>query len=168
MNIGEAARVTGVSAKMIRYYEGIGLIPKVGRTEAGYRVYSEQDTHLLRFVRRARDLGFSVEQIGELLALWRDRDRASVDVKQLALEHIRDLEERVARMMEMVATLRHLAEHCHGDQRPDCPIIDELAESDIATTRAAKTRAESQGSKGGSVTTALGRTGIIHRRNDRG
>ncbi|MEQ8693820.1 MAG: Cu(I)-responsive transcriptional regulator [Gammaproteobacteria bacterium] len=159
MNIGEAARATGVSAKMIRYYEGIGLIPKVGRTEGGYRVYSEQDTHLLRFVRRARDLGFSVEQIGELLALWRDRDRASVDVKQLALEHIRDLEERVARMMEMVATLRHLAEHCHGDQRPDCPIIDELAEPDIATAHAARARAGSQASKGGPVTTALRRTG---------
>lgn len=138
MNIGEAARASGVSAKMIRYYEGVGLIPRVGRTEAGYRVYTEQDTHSLRFVRRARDLGFSVEQIGELLALWRDRDRASVDVKQLAIEHIWDLEDRVARMMEMVATLRHLANHCHGDQRPDCPIIEELAEPGIATARAAQ------------------------------
>ena len=127
MNIGDAARASGVSAKMIRYYEGIGLIPRAGRTEAGYRVYSEQDVHSLRFVRRARDLGFSVEQIAELLALWRDRDRASVDVKRLASEHVRVLEERVAQLLQMAETLRHLAEHCHGDERPECPIIDELA-----------------------------------------
>jgi Cu(I)-responsive transcriptional regulator len=138
MNIGEAARATGVSAKMIRYYEGIGLIPKAGRTESGYRVYTDQDTHSLRFVRRARDLGFSIEQIAELLALWRDRARASANVKQLALRHVQELEHRVAQMLEMAATLRNLAEHCHGDQRPDCPIIDELAEPEIAATRVAR------------------------------
>lgn len=127
MNIGQAAQASGVSAKMIRYYEGIGLIPKAGRTEAGYRVYSERDAHSLSFIRRARDLGFSVEQIGELLALWRDRDRASVDVKRLALEHIEALEARVAQLLQICETLRHLAEHCHGDERPECPIIDGLA-----------------------------------------
>lgn len=129
MNIGQAARASGVSAKMIRYYEGIGLIPRADRTDAGYRVYSAQDTHSLKFIRGARDLGFPVEQIAELLALWRDRGRASADVKRLALEHVAALEDRIAQLRQMCETLRHLAEHCHGDDRPDCPIIDGLADS---------------------------------------
>ncbi|MPR06213.1 Cu(I)-responsive transcriptional regulator [Microvirga tunisiensis] len=126
MNIGQAAEASGVSAKMIRYYESIGLIPKTVRTEAGYRVYSGNDVHTLGFIRRARDLGFSVEQIGELVTLWRDRDRASTDVKRIALEHVDILERKARELQEMAATLRHLAKHCHGDERPECPIIDGL------------------------------------------
>ncbi|OWT79893.1 MULTISPECIES: Cu(I)-responsive transcriptional regulator [unclassified Achromobacter] len=126
MNIGQAATATGISAKMIRYYEGIGLIDAAGRTEAGYRVYSEHDLHTLRFIRRARDLGFSIEVMRDLLALWRDRGRASADVKRIALEHVAELERKAAALRQMADTLQHLAAHCHGDQRPDCPIIDEL------------------------------------------
>jgi Cu(I)-responsive transcriptional regulator len=128
MNIGEAARDSGVSAKMIRYYESIGLLPRAERTDSGYRVYREPDVHTLRFIRRARDLGFSMEQISELLALWREPGRASADVKKLAQTHIDELEARAAQLMAMSRTLRHLAEHCHGDQRPECPILDDLAE----------------------------------------
>lgn len=128
MNIGEAAAASGVSAKMIRYYESVGLIPAPPRTEAGYRVYGEQEIHLLRFVRRARDLGFSVESIGRLLALWQDRSRASADVKRLALTHVEELERKARALQEMAATLKHLAATCHGDARPDCPIIAGLAE----------------------------------------
>jgi len=129
MNIGEAAAASGVSAKMIRYYESIGLIPKTVRTEAGYRVYSESDVHTLRFIRRARDLGFSVDQIFELVALWRDRSRASTDVKRIALEHVNVLERKIEELLGMANTLKYLANHCHGDTRPDCPIIEELAQS---------------------------------------
>jgi len=128
MNIGEAAADSGVSAKMIQYYESVDLIPPASRTEAGYRVYSENDVHTLRFVRRARDLGFSVEQIGELLALWRDRSRASVDVKRIALQHVAELERKVRELEEIAWTLQHLADTCHGDHRPECPILYTLAE----------------------------------------
>ena len=131
MNIGQAAEESGVSAKMIRYYESIGLIPKTVRTESGYRVYSDSDVHTLRFIRRARDLGFSVEQIAELVALWRDRDRASTDVKRIALEHVDLLERKARELQEMATTLKHLAKHCHGDSRPDCPIIEGLADESI-------------------------------------
>lgn len=126
MNIGEAAKSSGISAKMIRYYESIGLIGPAIRTDSGYRVYSEHDVHTLRFVRRARDLGFSVEQMNELLALWQDRSRASADVKRIALEHIEELERKAEALREMAATLKHLAQHCHGDERPDCPILENL------------------------------------------
>jgi Cu(I)-responsive transcriptional regulator len=126
MNIGQASEASGVSAKMIRYYESIGLIPKPVRTEAGYRVYSDNDVHTLGFIRRARDLGFSVEQITELVALWRDRDRASTDVKRIALEHVDVLERKVRELQEMAVTLKHLAKNCHGDRRPECPIIEGL------------------------------------------
>lgn len=128
MNIGEAATFSGVSAKMIRYYEQIGLIPPAARSKAGYRHYSPQDAHSLRFIRRARDLGFSVEQIGELLVLWRDRERASADVKAVALSHVAGLKAKIAELQAMVQTLEHLAEHCHGNDRPDCPIIADLAQ----------------------------------------
>ena len=134
MNIGEAARDSGVSAKMIRYYESVGLLPRAHRTGAGYRVYRDADVHTLRFIRRARDLGFSMEQISQLLALWRDHDRASADVKQLAQTHIVELETRAAQLMAMSRTLRHLAEHCHGDQRPECPILDDLAKGETPVT----------------------------------
>lgn len=127
MNIGQAAEASGVSAKMIRYYESTGLIPKTVRTEAGYRVYSDTDVHTLRFIRRARDLGFSVDQIADLVSLWRDRQRASKDVKRVALEHVDVLERKIAELQEMAATLKHLAAHCHGDSRPNCPIIENLA-----------------------------------------
>ncbi|RAP65205.1 Cu(I)-responsive transcriptional regulator [Achromobacter sp. HZ01] len=126
MNIGEAAKSSGISAKMIRYYESIGLIGPAVRTDSGYRVYSEHDLHTLRFVRRARDLGFSVEQMNELLALWKDRSRASADVKRIALQHVDDLERKAEALREMAATLKHLARTCHGDQRPDCPILEGL------------------------------------------
>lgn len=132
MNIGQAAAASGISAKMIRYYEDIGLIAAPARSDAGYRLYSEQDVHTLRFVRRARDLGFSVAQMGELLALWHDRSRASADVKRIALEHVRELEDKALSLRQMADTLRHLAEHCHGDARPDCPIIGELARDGAA------------------------------------
>lgn len=125
--IGDAARASGVSAKMIRYYESIGLIPPAQRSEAGYRYYTGQDVHRLRFIRRSRDLGFSVEQMSELLALWENRERASADVKALALGHIRELEAKIADLQAMVSTLHHLAAHCHGDQRPECPILEDLA-----------------------------------------
>lgn len=127
MNIGDAAQASGISAKMIRYYESIGLIGPVARTESGYRVYGDAELHTLRFVRRARDLGFSVEQMNELLALWRDRSRASADVKRIALEHVATLERKADELRQMADTLKHLAHHCHGDTRPDCPIIEELS-----------------------------------------
>jgi MerR family copper efflux transcriptional regulator len=127
MNIGEAAAASGVSAKMIRYYESIGLIANAVRTEAGYRVYSEGDVHTLRFIRRARELGFSIEQMRGLLTLWSDRSRASADVKRIALTHIAELEQKMRELEDMADTLRHLVQHCHGDGRPDCPIIDELS-----------------------------------------
>lgn len=126
MNIGQAAEASGVSAKMIRYYEEIGLIEPPARARSGYRVYAPQNIHTLRFVRRARSLGFSIEETSSLLALWRDRSRASADVKALALKHVTALEEKAAALQEMAATLRHLASHCHGDRRPDCPILDEI------------------------------------------
>src|SRR5262245_32874311 len=127
MTIGEAASASGVSAKMIRYYESIGLIPGASRTQSGYRVYSVDDVHRLRFIRRARDLGFSVEKMTALLALWSDRSRASGDVKRIALEHIEALESKAREIEAIASTLRHLAEHCHGDARPHCPIIEELS-----------------------------------------
>ncbi|OWV96849.1 Cu(I)-responsive transcriptional regulator [Rhizobium sp. R693] len=127
MNIGEAAKASGVSAKMIRYYERIKLISPALRTEASYRTYTDNDIHTLRFIRRARDLGFSVEQMKTLLALWRDRSRASADVKTIAMEHIAELEQKAAAIHQMTETLKHLAHHCHGDDRPDCPIIEEFA-----------------------------------------
>ena len=132
MNIGQAAKFSGVSAKMIRYYEQIGLIPQAIRSDAGYRHYSSSDVHSLRYIRRARDLGFSVEQISELLVLWRDRDRASADVKAMALSHVAGLKAKIAELQAMAQTLEHLADHCHGNDRPDCPIIADLAEPTAA------------------------------------
>jgi MerR family gold-responsive transcriptional activator of gol and ges genes len=126
MNIGDAAKASGVSAKMIRYYEETGLIPPAGRTGSGYRVYSPSDVHMLRFIRRARDLGFSVEGIAELLGLWRDRSRQSADVKRLALAQVAELRRKIAELEAMAETLETLARHCHGDHRPDCPILGDL------------------------------------------
>lgn len=129
MNIGEVAQRSGVSAKMIRYYESIGLIAPADRSVAGYRNYGLNDVHTLRFIRRARDLGFTVEQMGDLLALWKDRSRASAEVKRIALDHVAVLERKVAELQAMTDTLRHLAAHCHGDDRPDCPILEDLAQA---------------------------------------
>ena len=126
MNIGEASRSSGVSAKMIRYYEESGLIPAAGRTGSGYRTYGPKEVQILRFVRRARDLGFPMEKVADLLALWRDRDRASADVKRLAQDQIAALDHRIREMEAMKATLTHLAHACAGDMRPDCPILEDL------------------------------------------
>jgi Cu(I)-responsive transcriptional regulator len=126
MNIGEAAAASGVSAKMIRHYEETGLIPKAGRTDAGYRVYGERDVHLLRFVRQARQLGFSMRQVADLIGLWLDQSRPSRKVKQLAETHIGELDQRIRELQAMKSTLEKLAHACHGDHRPDCPILAAL------------------------------------------
>jgi MerR family copper efflux transcriptional regulator len=126
MNIGQAASSTGVSAKMIRYYESIDLIKPGNRTDAGYRVYGESDLHTLRFIKRARKLGFSLEQIRGLLSLWQDAGRASADVKHIALGHVADLNKRIDELTEMRDTLNHLAQACAGDDRPNCPILHGL------------------------------------------
>lgn len=126
MNIGAAATRSGVSAKMIRHYEAIGLLA-AARGANGYRVYAERDVAVLRFIRHARDLGFPLEDIRRLLALWQDRGRASAEVKRLALAHVEALEAKAESLRRMAASLRHLAAHCHGDDRPDCPILDDLA-----------------------------------------
>lgn len=125
--IGEAARQSGVSARMVRHYEGLGLLPAVARTESGYRQYSEADVHSLRFIKRARELGFSMDEIGELVGLWHNRRRASASVKRIAQKHLGELEQRIAAMQAMHGTLSHLVHCCHGDARPDCPILDDLA-----------------------------------------
>ncbi len=130
-NIGEAAARSGVSAKMVRHYESLGLMPKVGRTDSGYRQYTANDVHTLRFIRRARDLGFSMAEIAELLKLWQNKRRASADVKRIALAHADDLRRRIDEMEAMKRTLERLADCCHGDHRPDCPILDELAEASV-------------------------------------
>ena len=130
-SIGEAAELSGISAKMIRYYESMSLMPEPSRTEAGYRRYEENDIHNLRFILRARDLGFSVKQIRELLDLWRDRERASSEVKALASGHLAELRRKLREMEMIVDTLQHLVKNCHGDDRPDCPILGELGRDQL-------------------------------------
>ncbi|XAH23692.1 Cu(I)-responsive transcriptional regulator [Xylophilus sp. GW821-FHT01B05] len=125
--IGAAARRSGVSARMVRHYEALGLLPPVARTDSGYRLYGEPEVHTLRFIKRARDLGFSMAEIGELVGLWHDRSRASAQVKRIAQAHISDLARRIADMQAMQRTLEGLVSCCHGDSRPDCPILDDLA-----------------------------------------
>jgi MerR family transcriptional regulator, copper efflux regulator len=127
MNIGQAARASGVTAKMIRHYESIGLVPRARRTDGGYRIYHGDDIHMLRFIRRARELGFSMKQIARLLGLWRNRRRSSADVRRIALQHIDELDQRIEKLQAMRRTLDELVQHCHGDRRPDCPILDDLA-----------------------------------------
>jgi MerR family copper efflux transcriptional regulator len=126
MNIGEAARQSGVTAKMIRHYEAMGLIAPGHRSEAGYRRYGEKDVHELRFIKRARGMGFALEQIRTLLSLWQDKSRASADVKRMASAHVQELEARIRELTEMRDTLARLATACHGDDRPDCPILQGL------------------------------------------
>lgn len=126
MNIGAAAKASGLSAKMIRYYESIGLLPAAGRSANGYRHYSPQELQQLSFIKRARDLGFTLEEVGKLLALWQNGQRASADVKALASEHIDDLNRRISELVGLRDTLQELAHSCNGDERPDCPILKEL------------------------------------------
>lgn len=126
MNIGELAKKSGVNSKLIRHYESIGLIPKAARTESGYRFYKEADIQYLRFVKRARGLGFSIKEIKKLLSLWRNKSRASKDVKALAHKHIQSLELKINEMQEMVDSLKSLSNSCHGDSRPECPILSSL------------------------------------------
>ena len=127
-SIGEAAARSGVSVKMVRHYEALGLLPTVARTDSGYRQYTAREVHTLRFIRRSRALGFSMVEIAELLKLWQNRRRASADVKRIALAHVADLDRRLEEMAAMKRTLERLAACCHGDARPDCPILDELAD----------------------------------------
>lgn len=126
VNIGVAAARSGVSAKMVRHYEMLGLLPAVARTEAGYRLYTESEIHTLRFIRRGRDLGFSMAAIGELLALWQDRERTSASVRRIAAKHVDELERKIAELTAMRRTLERLLDCCHGDDRPECPILEEL------------------------------------------
>lgn len=127
MNIGAAAKASGVTAKMIRHYESVGLFPEAARTDAGYRQYSDKEVATLRFIRHSRDLGFSIEQIRELLGLWQNRKRPSRQVRALAQAHLAELDEKLQELLAMKATLEHLVQCCHGDDRPDCPIIETLA-----------------------------------------
>jgi len=127
VNIGMAARMSGVSPKMVRHYESLGLLPAVGRTHSGYRQYSEPEVHTLRFIKRARELGFSMDDIAELAGLWNNRRRASSSVRRIAQRHSGQLAERIEAMQAMQRTLDHLIHCCHGDERPDCPILDDLA-----------------------------------------
>ena len=128
LNIGEAARRSGVSAKMVRHYESLGLLPQVHRTESGYRQYGEREVHTLRFIRRARDLGFSMAEIAELLKLWQNRRRSSHEVHRIAQRHVTELTRKLEEMEAMRRTLQHLIDCCHGDEWPDCPILEELGE----------------------------------------
>ena len=127
MNIGEAAEASGLNAKMIRHYETLGIIPKASRTDAGYRMYKESDVHILSFVKKARGLGFSMKEIKKLVSLWRNHSRASSKVKSLAQLHIKQLEKKIEELQLMTNTLKTLAKNCHGDHRPDCPILENLA-----------------------------------------
>ncbi|KUM25605.1 hypothetical protein AU467_25905 [Mesorhizobium loti] len=135
MNIGQAAQASGISAKTIRYYEDTGLIPAADRTGAGYRVYDENDVHTLRFIQRARRLGFSVQTVRRLLALWQDRNRTSADVKTLAVAQMVEVNQKLASLQAMRRTLEHLIAHCEGDDRPDCPILDDLAAQEKKRSR---------------------------------
>jgi Cu(I)-responsive transcriptional regulator len=141
MNIGEAAKASGVSAKMIRHYESVGLFPEALRTESGYRQYTAKEVSTLRFIRQSRDLGFSIDQIRELLGLWQDRKRPSRQVRALAQAHLADLEEKLKELQAMKATLEHLIHCCQGDERPDCPIIETLASDTLPVATPGHTRA---------------------------
>ncbi len=132
MNIGQAAKLSNVSAKTIRYYESINLIPKAARSDNGYRDYSSNDVEMLRFIKRSRNLGFSVDDVSNLLDLWRNKQRASADVKAVALKHIEDVEKRIVELESIRDTLKNLTKCCHGDNRPDCPILEGLAGGDVS------------------------------------
>lgn len=142
INISQAAKTTGLTPRMIRHYENIGLLSGTARTAAGYRLFSEQDLHTLRFIQRARSLGFSIEQISQLLALWQDRERSSAVVKALAREHLKELEDKIAGLQSMHDSLSELASCCLGDERPDCPILDRLADAPIPDPGGCQVRAD--------------------------
>lgn len=137
VNIGSAAELSGISAKMVRHYESLGLLARVARTDSGYRQYSEADVHTLRFIKRSRDLGFSMAEIGELVTLWQNRRRTSASVKRIAQKHVDELAARIEAMLSMQRTLHQLLHHCHGDERPECPILDDLAQPPQDTRQAA-------------------------------
>lgn len=153
MNIGQAAAASGVSAKMIRHYEGVGLFPEAARTESGYRQYTSREINTLRFIRHSRDLGFSIEQIRELLGLWLNRRRPSRQVKTLAQAHIKELDLKLEELLAMKATLEHLVHCCHGDGRPECPIIETLAE-ESSVSMPANGRSAVRGLRSGRTTRA--------------
>ena len=138
VNIGEAARRSAVSAKMLRYYESLGMLGEVNRTDSGYRQYSAGDVHTLRFIKRSRDLGFSMAEVASLIGLWQDRGRTSASVKKLAQRHVDDLSARIAAMQAMQRTLQDLLCHCQGDARPDCPILDDLAGQNLGASPGAR------------------------------
>lgn len=150
MNIGQAAKASGISAKMIRHYESIGLIAEGRRSAAGYRLYDERDVHVLRFIRSARNLGFSLDQIRVLLSLWRDQGRASADVKSIAQQHIGELEQKIRELTEMRDVLERLVHSCSGDQRPDCPILQGI-EKPEASRRADQGQAPAQSPRSGDL-----------------
>ena len=135
MKIGRAAELSGISAKMIRYYEAVGLLNSASRTTSGYRDYSDQDVAILRFVQRARALGFLVKDIGDLLALWQRRARSSAEVKAIATHHIEDIDRKIQELQAIKATLSTLVECCHGDERPECPILDDLANGRVVPAK---------------------------------
>ena len=137
MNIGEASKLTGVTTKMIRYYDDIGLVRSASRSGSNYREYDDRSINELRFVKRARNLGFSIEEITQLLSLWRDRGRSSRQVKTIASTHVAELDARAAELKAMADTLRHLARSCAGDDRPECPILDDLETGQVQRTRSA-------------------------------
>jgi Cu(I)-responsive transcriptional regulator len=149
LNIGETAKASGVSAKMIRHYEKVGLFPEALRTEAGYRQYTDREVSTLRFIRQSRDLGFSIDQIRELLGLWQDKRRPSRQVKALAQAHLQELDVKLEELSAMKATLAHLVNHCHGDDRPDCPIVEGLANEDQIASKTPSRRARGDGLKSG-------------------
>ena len=149
LNIGETAKASGVSAKMIRHYEKVGLVPEALRTEAGYRQYTQQEVSTLQFIRQSRGLGFSIDQIRELLGLWQDKRRPSRQVKALAQAHLQELDAKLQELTAMKATLAHLVNHCHGDDRPDCPIVEGLANEDPMASKSTSRRARGDGLKAG-------------------
>ncbi|WP_296313357.1 Cu(I)-responsive transcriptional regulator [Pseudomonas sp.] len=149
LNIGETAKASGVSAKMIRHYEKVGLFPEALRTEASYRQYTQQEVSTLRFIRQSRDLGFSIDQIRELLGLWQDKRRPSRQVKALAQAHLQELDAKLQELTAMKATLAHLVNYCNGDDRPDCPIVESLADERQVTNKGASPRVRATGLKSG-------------------
>ena len=149
LNIGGTAKASGVSAKMIRHYEKVGLFPEALRTEGGYRQYTDREVSTLRFIRQSRDLGFSIDQIRELLGLWQDKRRPSRQVKALAQAHLQELDAKLRELGAMRATLAHLVNHCHGDDRPDCPIVDTLSDERQFVQQSTSPRARAKGLKSG-------------------